>query len=100
MNANIGAAIKFMLTVAGMTAKEMAGALGVSSGYLSEVENGKKPPTLRLLETYAQRFDIPVSKVIRLAEYMSIKPPNYDLARETVEYILNNLEERGWGHEA
>jgi len=37
---------------AGMTLEELSQKLGFEKGYLSEVENGKKPGSLRLAKAY------------------------------------------------
>lgn len=48
---------------------ELAGRLGISKSYLSELERGeKKKITLDLLERYAQIFNIPVSSLVFFAE--------------------------------
>ena len=37
--------------------------LGISSSYLSEIESGKKSPSLELLDKYSEIFDIPVNTI-------------------------------------
>lgn len=44
--------------------------LGVSNSYISEIESGKKQPTLDLLSKYSKRFDIPVSSLLFFSENM------------------------------
>lgn len=52
-----------------MPQTELAGRLGISKSYLSELERGeKKTITLDLLERYAQVFNIPVSSLVFFAE--------------------------------
>jgi len=48
--------------------KELADELKISKSYLSEIESGKKPPTLSLLEGYATIFDIPCWVILFLCE--------------------------------
>ena len=42
--------------------------LGISNSYLSEIESGKKSPSLELLDKYSDIFNIPVSSLILFSE--------------------------------
>ncbi|WP_083460685.1 helix-turn-helix transcriptional regulator [Gulbenkiania mobilis] len=42
--------------------------LGISNSYLSEIESGKKQPSLDLLGKYSVRFDVPVSSLLFFSE--------------------------------
>lgn len=48
--------------------KELASKLEISKSYLSEIESGKKKPSLSLLERYSEIFDIPVSSIMFFSE--------------------------------
>lgn len=48
--------------------------LGISNSYLSEIESGKKSPSLELLDKYSEIFDIPVSSLLFFSESLE----NYD----------------------
>ena len=52
---------------------ELASKLGISKSYLSEIESGKKPASLELLEKYSDTFEIPVSSLVFFSETMSTK---------------------------
>lgn len=41
-----------------MTAEKLAYENGISKGYLSDIENGKKLPTLLMLERIAKALDV------------------------------------------
>jgi transcriptional regulator with XRE-family HTH domain len=43
----------------------MAEMLGVDRSYLSEIENGKKDPSLRVLRTIADGFNLSLSRLLR-----------------------------------
>ncbi len=47
---------------------ELADRLEVSKSYLSEIENGKKEPTIRLVERYSSEFGIPKSSILFFSE--------------------------------
>lgn len=51
-----------------MNQSALAERLGISKSYLSEIENGKKPPTLELLQKYADTFNMPLSSLLFFAE--------------------------------
>ena len=46
----------------------LASKLGVSKSFLSEIESGKKRPSLELLSQYAVEFNVPVSSLLFFAE--------------------------------
>ena len=50
--------------------KDMAARLQIGAPYLSEIEAGKKEPTLQLLRRYSAEFDIPMSSIMFFAEHM------------------------------
>ena len=47
---------------------ELADQLDISKSYLCEIETGKKPANLELLQKYSNIFDIPVSSLIFFSE--------------------------------
>jgi DNA-binding XRE family transcriptional regulator len=51
-------ALRLLRVYHDMKLSEMAKAIGVSQGYLSEVENGKKAPTLKIVNKYGKVFSI------------------------------------------
>jgi transcriptional regulator with XRE-family HTH domain len=55
--------------------KDAAAQLRISSSYLSEIEAGKKEPTLQLLHKYSEEFNIPVSSIMFFSEHMDGSAP-------------------------
>lgn len=53
-----------------MKQSDVANALGVSASYISEIEKGRKKPTLELVEKYAHNFHIPASSIMYFSENM------------------------------
>jgi len=47
---------------------ELARRLGISKSYLSEIETGKKQPTLALLQQYSTEFKLPMSSIMFFSE--------------------------------
>lgn len=64
----IGEVLKRLRKIYGYKAVEVCNYLGISPSYLSEIENGKKQPSLDHLKKYAQLFGIKLSSLILLAE--------------------------------
>ena len=54
-----------------LSQKELAEKLGISKSHLSEIEAGKKTPTLELLNRYSKIFDIPVSSILFFSENLN-----------------------------
>ena len=49
---------------------ELSQQLNISNSYLSEIESGKKSPSIELLQNYAVIFDIPVSSLLYFSEQL------------------------------
>jgi transcriptional regulator with XRE-family HTH domain len=47
---------------------ELARRFGLSKSYLSEIETGKKQPTLTLLQQYSEEFKLPMSSIMFFSE--------------------------------
>ena len=47
------------------TQVELAEMLGIDRGYLSEIETGKKDPSLRVLKTIADGFQLSLSQLLK-----------------------------------
>ena len=54
-----------------ITQTQLCSELGISNSYLSEIESGKKAPTLDFLSKYSQHFDIPVSSLMFFSESLN-----------------------------
>ncbi|AGR47416.1 DNA binding protein [Brevibacillus phage Emery] len=62
--------LKRLRLIYGYTATEMSKELGISTSYLSEIENNKKQPSLELLECYASVLGLKKSSILLLAEQL------------------------------
>lgn len=56
-----------------LTQSQLASELGVSNSYLSEIECGKKQPSLDILGKYSEFFEIPLSSIIFFSEHVNDK---------------------------
>jgi transcriptional regulator with XRE-family HTH domain len=61
----LGKRVRFLRRERGWTQVEMAEMLGIDRSYLSEIETGKKDPSLRVLKTIADGFNLSLSRLLR-----------------------------------
>jgi len=61
----LGNRIRDLRRQRGLTQVELAEMLGVDRSYLSEIETGKKDPSLRVLKTFADGFRLSLSQLLR-----------------------------------
>lgn len=71
----LGDALRMMRIYHDLTQKDLADGLGVSKSYLSEIEAGKKVPTLPLLERYAEFFEVSLSSIMFFSENIGSDHP-------------------------
>lgn len=64
----IGDTLKRLRKIYGYRAIDISNQLEISASYLSEIENGKKQPSLELLRKYSDLFGIKLSSLILLSE--------------------------------
>lgn len=63
-----GEALRLIRSFHEVNQSDLAEALGISRSYLSEIESGKKTPSLDLLQRYSQHFDMPLSSLVLFSE--------------------------------
>jgi len=56
-----------------LTQSQLSSELGVSNSHLSEIESGKKQPSLDVLGRYSVFFEIPLSSIIFFSEHIDDK---------------------------
>lgn len=64
----INNALKLIRKYHNRTLTETAEDIGVSKSYLSELENGKKTPSIEVLKSYSDAFGMPLSSILFFAE--------------------------------
>ncbi|MDR2716052.1 MAG: helix-turn-helix domain-containing protein [Coriobacteriaceae bacterium] len=60
--------LKMLRIAEDMSARELAGQIGLSPSYISDIETGRKKPTLTVLEKYGQLFGISPANLLLLQE--------------------------------
>ncbi len=61
----LGNRVRALRRERGCTQVELAEMLGMDRSYLSEIETGKKDPSLRVLKTIADGFGLSLSQLLR-----------------------------------
>jgi transcriptional regulator with XRE-family HTH domain len=74
------------------TQKKLAEELGISKSYLSEIESGKKTPTLSLLELYSKYFDVPISSILFFSENLENDESTEKLKKVISSKVLKLLD--------
>lgn len=64
----IGNAIKLIRKYHNLNQTQLALKLSISTSYLSELESGKKEPTLDILQRYSNVFNVPLSSLVVFSE--------------------------------
>lgn len=70
---------------------DLAEKMGVSKSYISEIEAGKKVPTIQLLEKYAEEFKIPVSSILFFSERLEDKDVETDSLKRARGIIASKV---------
>jgi transcriptional regulator with XRE-family HTH domain len=66
----IGEAFRIVRVFNDMTQQELAEKLGISAGYLSQIESNKRTPTLETIKDFSKFFGIPASSLIFFSEQL------------------------------
>ena len=61
-------ALRLLRVYHDLNQKDVAETLGLSKSYVSELESGRKRPTLEVLDNYAMTFDLPLSSLMLFIE--------------------------------
>ena len=64
----MGEALRLLRIFKGYKSAELAKKLELSQSYVSELENGKKQPTMEVLDKYAKVFEMKKSTLMLFAE--------------------------------
>jgi len=97
----LGEALRLIRMFHDLSQTEGAEKLGISKSYLSEIENGRKEPSLQLVKRYADVYELPISSIMFFSESVARGAP-YEEARRFVANkivaLLRFLDERSVGN--
>lgn len=77
----IGEALRLIRVFHDLKQNQAAADLGLSTSYLSDIERGRRVPTLDTIQLYADQFDIPVSSILFFSENLDNPGSAADRAR-------------------
>jgi transcriptional regulator with XRE-family HTH domain len=69
-----GEALRLIRTFHDVSQIDLAASLDISRSYLSEIESGKKTPSIDLLQRYSVLFKIPLSTIMFFSEAVEGSP--------------------------
>ncbi len=69
----IGKALRLIRVFHNIKAYDLAGNLEISASYLSEIETGKKQPSLELIHKYSSYFQLKPSAILFFSEELDSK---------------------------
>jgi transcriptional regulator with XRE-family HTH domain len=93
----LGEALRLIRVYHDLKQSEAAEKLGVSKSYLSEIEKGRKEPTLETIRKYESVFDIPMSSIMFFSENLGKNAPKErarTLVASKILKLMQFLEER------
>ncbi len=88
----INKALRLLRTYHDYSQTELCSELGVSNSYLSEIESGKKQPSLDILRKYSEYFDLPLSSILFFAEDLETKKATDNFRKDIANKIISILE--------
>lgn len=75
-----------------LTQSQLSAELGLSNSYLSEIESGKKQPSVEILMKYSEYFEIPLSSIIFFSEHVDDKKVTEKVRLGFASSVLTILE--------
>lgn len=66
-----GEALRLIRTFHQVSQIDLASELDISRSYLSEIESGRKTPSIDLLQKYSSFFSVPMSSIMFFSEHIN-----------------------------
>lgn len=88
----LGKALKLIRSYYDLSQTELSSQLGLSSSHLSEIESGKKQPSIDLLKKYSEYFDVPLSSILFFSENLDSPRPTDHMRLGVAKTIVSLLE--------
>lgn len=88
----ISRALKTIRKFHNIKQKDFAEKIGIVPSYISEIENGKKEPSLEIISKYSEEFGIPVSSILLFSERLNENKKLDKLRIKSADKILSMLE--------
>jgi len=87
-------ALRLLRSFHRLSQTELAGKLGISNSYLSEIESGKKSDAIsvEMLKRYSEVFSVPVSSLMLFSEQLDVRKPGDKVRVAAAGKILKILD--------
>ena len=79
----LGEALRLIRVFHDIKQQELAERIGLSKSYVSELESGKKNPSIDVVQKYSEIFGIPASSILFFSENLD-DPSNYRRAKSAI----------------
>lgn len=83
----LGEALRLIRIFHDLKQQDLADRLGLSKSYVSELESGKKSPSIEIIEKYSEQFGIPPSSILFFSENLE----NPSKAKKTKAAIASKV---------
>ncbi len=88
---SLSEALRLLRSYHDLSQIQLASDLDISRSYLSEIESGKKQPSLELLKSYSSRFGLPLSAIMLFSESVESGPIAERVRKASTETALKLL---------
>ena len=88
---NIGHAIRTVRQKRMYKQKDLAAKLGISPSFLSQIEQGKREPSSRLIEQVAEKLDIPVQLIVLLATEFKADNSKFEYQLKDISFAMLDI---------
>jgi transcriptional regulator with XRE-family HTH domain len=84
-------ALRLLRVFNDLKAVELAEKLSISTSYLSEIEKGKKEPSLDIIKKYAEIFDTSPSTILFFSENLDKEGSSFkkSIGRKLIQFLQN-----------
>lgn len=96
----IGSTLKLLRVASNIKQASLAEDLDITANYLSQIENGKKEPSLTFLKRFSRRLDVPLGYLLWLALEDATAPEEVDVKGKMNNLLVNILRQKKSGAEA
>jgi len=79
-------------TINGLSVKEIADKLGVTTAYIRAIENGERKPSRNVIDGLSEVFNMRPSQLLYLSEEVEENKHKYNY-RASIEFLLQKLAE-------
>jgi transcriptional regulator with XRE-family HTH domain len=92
---NIGPSIKKLRKLKGITQVQLAKKIDSDASYISSLENGRHPPTLRMLKKISNKLEVPIAFILILGLdedcFRKKHKTKFNAINQSLQSIISNI---------